>query len=254
MAASPYSSSPLPYAPTPFSYTPLPPTTSTINLDEEVKLYTTNSQRELYESLAELFSIITTLEHLEKAFIRDTIAASAYTPTCQRLLSQYRTLLSNPTVSNAFGSLEEFKKTYSVDCPSATRRLETGLPATIEHPGGGAETGHASSPAPDGNGVRAGGGTSAKLAAEATQHFITFMDALRLNFRAKDELHPLLANVITSVDAVTGGGDFEGRKDIVRWLIRLNAMKAGDEITEDESRQCLFDIEGAYNAFYQNLQ
>ena len=36
-------------------------------------------------------------------------------------------------------------------------------------------------------------------------------------------------------------------------LIELNAMKASDEITEEQSRQMLFDIEHAYNEFFRSL-
>jgi ESCRT-I complex subunit VPS28 len=79
------------------------------------------------------------------------------------------------------------------------------------------------------------------------------MDALRLNYRAKDELHPLLASVITSVDAVTKGEEFDGRKDIVRWLIALNQMRPGDEIDETQGREMLWDLERGYNSFLEGL-
>jgi len=238
------------YAPTPYTYTPLPPPTSSISLDEEATLSTTRAQRELHESLQELYAILRTLEFLEKAFIKDSIPASSYAPTCQRLLGQWKTILANETVNKEFGSLEAFKARYDVDLPHATRRLITGIPATVEHP-------DSSSPFPPQNSTpisSAPPGPSALAAAEATQHFITFMDALRLEYRAKDELHPLLANVITSVDAVTQGKEFSGRADIVKWLITLNGLGAGDEITELQSRQMVFDVEGAYGQFMKMLQ
>lgn len=62
------------------------------------------------------------------------------------------------------------------------------------------------------------------------------MDALRLNYTAKDQLHPLLSDVITAVNHVTTE-DFEGRGKIVQWLIRLNQMKAEEDISEGEKRQ-----------------
>ena len=68
-----------PYAPSPYSYTPSPHSLSTsISLDEEVKLSTTLQQRELNESLAEIFSIIVTLDFLEKAYIKDSINQEEY--------------------------------------------------------------------------------------------------------------------------------------------------------------------------------
>ena len=62
---------------------------------------------------------------------------------------------------------------------------------------------------------------SGALILEATQEFITFLDALRLGLLAKDQLHPLLTDVIQSVNKVTDR-DFENRGKIVQWLITLN--------------------------------
>lgn len=70
-----------PYAPSPYSYTPSPHALSTsISLDEEVKLSTSSQQRELNESLAEIYSIIVTLDFLEKAYIKDSINQEVYVP------------------------------------------------------------------------------------------------------------------------------------------------------------------------------
>jgi len=79
------------------------------------------------------------------------------------------------------------------------------------------------------------------------------MDALKLRLRAKDQLHPILQEL------VTGYAWFKGSKGLGRteqngWMVRLsptlhflysllyrlitlNGMKASDEITEEQSRQ-----------------
>jgi len=46
-----------------------------LNLDEEVRLYTNNAERERLESQATLFGIIVALEFLERAYVRDSITA-----------------------------------------------------------------------------------------------------------------------------------------------------------------------------------
>lgn len=51
---------------------------SLLNQDEEAKLYTTNAEREKFESLATLFGIIVALDYLEKAYIRDSVTAAEY--------------------------------------------------------------------------------------------------------------------------------------------------------------------------------
>ncbi len=49
-----------------------------ISLDEEVRLYTTNAEREKYNLLATLFGIIVSLDFLERAYVRDSITAAEY--------------------------------------------------------------------------------------------------------------------------------------------------------------------------------
>ncbi|KAF3934245.1 hypothetical protein ABW20_dc0110621 [Dactylellina cionopaga] len=246
------------YAPSP-SFVPTPNLSSSISLDEEVKLYTTTAQRSLHESLADLFSIIVALDFLEKAFVRDSIKEHEYTPTCFRLLGQYKTILSNDEVSRAFVDLETFKREYDIEYPAATSRLKIGVPATSEHPsrGGGADLPQGNMPK---NGITAilkqsqqSAGPSAKAVAECTQNFITFMDALSLDFKAKDQLHPLLSELMSSLNNVSNG-DFEGRGNLVHWLIKLNSMKATEEMDKEDARQMAFDVDNAYQAFFRTLE
>lgn len=83
------------------------------------------------------------------------------------------------------------------------------------------------------------------------------MDALKLRLRAKDQLHPILQELVTGYARFKGSKEWEGRSRMVSWyvnhvvftwtgvvsdhwlsrLITLNAMKASEEITEEQSRQ-----------------
>ena len=47
-----------------------------ISLDEEVRLYSNNSEREKYNTLATLYGIIVALEYLERAYVRDSITSA----------------------------------------------------------------------------------------------------------------------------------------------------------------------------------
>ena len=69
---------------------------------------------------------------------------------------------------------------------------------------------------------------------------------------AKDQLHPLLSDVIQSVNKVTDR-DFEGRGKIVQWLISLNQMKATEELSEDHARELELDMNSAYQGFKATL-
>jgi ESCRT-I complex subunit VPS28 len=103
-----------PYAPTPHSYVPSSHLHATISLDEEVKLADTRAERDLQDSLAEIFSILVTLDELEKAFLKDAIPEADYTEICERALKQYRSLLADETVAKAFKGLDEFKAEWGV--------------------------------------------------------------------------------------------------------------------------------------------
>ncbi|KAG6828904.1 hypothetical protein H0H92_006355 [Tricholoma furcatifolium] len=181
-----------------------------LSMDEEVRLYSTNAEREKYNNLATLFGIIVALDYLERAFVRDSITA-ADVP-----------------------SIEEFMTRYRMDNPAALHRLKVGVPATVEHSSdAGPETG--------------------KWVAETTESFITFMDALKLQMRAKDQLHPLLQGLVTGYARFKGSKDWEGRSRMISWLITLNGMKASEELTEEQTRQLLFDVDYAYAEFFRSL-
>ena len=83
---------------------------------QEVKLADNAAERDLHESLAEIYSIIITLDALEKAYLRDSIKESEYTEICDRLLRQYKSNLADDTVASAFRDLESFKLEWDVSC------------------------------------------------------------------------------------------------------------------------------------------
>lgn len=88
--------------------------TANMNSTQEVKLSETVAERDLNDSLAEIYSIIITLDGLEKAYIKDSIPETEYTEICSRLLKQYKSNLSDDTVARSFGDLETFKRQWDV--------------------------------------------------------------------------------------------------------------------------------------------
>ncbi len=53
---------------------------------QEVKLYNNPKEREMYENMADLYSIIKTTEALERAHMRDAINYEEYPPPSPALL------------------------------------------------------------------------------------------------------------------------------------------------------------------------
>ena len=56
----------------------------TLSLDEEARLYSTNAEREKYESRATLFGIVVALDYLERAYVRDSVTAAECVPSRRR--------------------------------------------------------------------------------------------------------------------------------------------------------------------------
>ncbi|KAF5349611.1 hypothetical protein D9756_008846 [Leucocoprinus leucothites] len=137
-------------------------------------------------------------------------------------------------VGDEVQSIEQFMTQYRMDNPAVLHRIKVSVLATVEH---------ASEAGPE----------TAKQVAETTQYFITFMDALHLNLRTKEELHPLLRDLVTSCSKFKGHKDSEGRSKMVSWLIMLNGMQISERLSDEQARQLLFDIEHAYMSFSKVL-
>lgn len=216
-------------------------------LFEEVVLFDssiTPQQREVIESLSEIYSIIIAMDQVEKAYLKDEISNSEYTSSVTKLLAQYKAYLTtNEEVEKEFYTLQNFKEKWNISASNAITRIERGIPVTVEH--------GIQDITPDANSVNASSGSkfSAKSVAEATGNFITVMDALKLNYRAKDQLHPLMSELLLSINRVTPQ-DFENRTKLVNWIVTINKMKVNDSLTEEQARELLFELDGAYKSFY----
>lgn len=204
-----------------------------------IKLYNNKKEQAMYDGFAELYAIIKTAEKLEKAYVRDLVSSSTYETECLKLIAQFKTLSS--TLSDSVPSVERFAAAYKMDCPAALNRLlVSGVPATVEHRAANSSSNSA----------------SASAVAECVQHFITAMDSLRLNMVAVDQVHPLLSDLSASMLKLGGNilpPDFEGKVKVREWLGRLSKMGAADELTEQQCRQLLFDLESSYSSFMAAL-
>lgn len=226
------------------------------SLYEEVPFYDHSKndpkERETNETLAEIYSIIITIDQVEKAYLKDLISSKEYTKSLNKLLLQYKTFLSNGNedVKKEFEDLYKFKDKYNIIASNGVTRIERGMPVTVEHAivtENEAENNNTGDNNASGATLKNG-----KNIAEATGNFITIMDAIKLNFRAKDQLHPLMSELLLSINKVTRS-NFEHRSQLVEWIVKINKMKINDKLTEDEARELLFDIDMAYKSFYTTL-
>ena len=83
-------------------------------LMEEVRLSRNAREREKYDNLADLFSILSTLQQLEKAYIRDCVKHKEYTAACSKLLIQYKAAFKLVQGYEDCPSVEAFAKKFKV--------------------------------------------------------------------------------------------------------------------------------------------
>lgn len=200
---------------------------------ESILLYETSRDREAYDAQANLYAIILATEHLERAYARDAIEQKVYSEQCKKLISQFR--LAERVMRDQM-STKEFMAQYQMDCPLAVvRLLDMGVPEAVK---GGTDEAN--------NAVRV---------AETVQHFITTMDAVKLDQRAADELGPLLSDLMESLNHVPDTPkDFEPHVRVRKWVVKLNEMRAMDEISDEDSRQLYHDLDSAYTEFTRYLK
>ncbi|UMM15318.1 hypothetical protein L5515_002786 [Caenorhabditis briggsae] len=199
------------------------------NLMREVRLFENHSEREQMENLSELFAVLNALEHLEKMFSRDHVTADEYKTECFKLIDQYKVTMR---LVHGATSIEEFAKKYRLHCPAAIERIREGRPITVKDDQGNV----------------------LKHIASIVEQFITFLDSLRLNTRAVDDLYPVLDDLYNAINSTSRVPiDANVTTKVKKWHDRLSSMAATDEISDDEARQMIFDIEGAYQSFQKAL-
>lgn len=197
---------------------------------EEVRLWKNSRERERYDNMADVFSIITTLQALEKAYIKDVVEPAAYTKNCEILLAKFTAAYRQ--IEGEFPKIEDFVRKYRLDCPAALLRIREGRPIT----------------------VRDDRGNMGKAIAETVSLFINLMDKLKLNIRANDMLQTdvrELLDVINRMNIIPS--NYIGREKIPKWLNVLSSMNAAEEISEDQARQFQMDLEICYTDFNRLL-
>ncbi|RMZ97041.1 vacuolar sorting-associated 28 -like protein [Brachionus plicatilis] len=197
---------------------------------EEVRLYKSPKEREKYDNQANLFAIVSTLEHLEKAYIHDCIKPNEYTSACANLLAQYK--IAFKLIEPDFKTIEDFLKKFKIHFPIAIARIKEDRPITIKDDKG----------------------SSSKLIAQTVSLLITLMDKLRLEIKANDEIQPDLRELIDVMSRINNlPTEFDGKSKLQKWYNQLQQMSATDEIDENQSRNLLLDLDSVLYAFNHGL-
>lgn len=208
-------------------HNPAPHDNNRPELYEEVKLYRHARERERVDNMADLYALISTLQHLEKAYIWDCITAKEYTAACSKYLVQYKVAFKQ-VQGDEFPTVDAFVRKFRLDCPAALERIREDRPITIKDDKGNMN----------------------KFIADIVSLFITLMDKLRLDIKATDELHPDVRDLVDNIERLSLiPASWDGKERLGGWLATLTSMQASDELSEAQVRQLLFDLETSYASF-----
>lgn len=197
---------------------------------EEVKLFRLPSERERYDNMADCYSLINTIQCLEKAYIKDAVTSKEYTAACSKLLTQYKAAFKQ--IDKEFGTAEQFLKKYRFECRSALDRIKEDRPITIKDDKGNT---HA-------------------CIAEIVSTFITISDRLKLGMKSMDELLPDLRELHETMGRLTMlPPTYEGSNRVKFWIDKMSKMSASDELDDSEIRQMTFDMDTSLNEFNKIL-
>ena len=203
----------------------------------EVRLYSSSQERHHIDEMADLFSIIKTVQALENAFVKDAVGDELYTKECKNLITKFK--VQRNAIKSFVPNIDRFMKDYNMDCKGARHRLlRLGVPATVEH-GSAPQVGRQKS----GND---------KHLFQAVQTFITTINTLQLDMRDVDQLHPTLSDLMNSLNKVEKlSADHMSRQKVKKWLEFLNQKPASYRLTDEESRQMQHDLQTAYDNWFR---
>ena len=205
-----------------------------VSLPSDVKLFDTKELKQI-ENLADFYALIQTTEMIEGEYSSGSISIEDYHRECNNLISQFKIMESALKISHAIVSTEQFIRDNNMDCPRALDRLlRAGVPAT-------ALTSASSSL------------TQPKIISDTTQAFITAMDALALGQRAMDEIHGLINEIVSNLAKLHGFAGFYGSVKMQEWLNKLHAMRAHEELNDEDIRQLTHDLQTSYEQFKEKL-
>lgn len=219
------------------------------------------------------------MELIENSFLKDYITdKEKYTSTVMRMINQYQMLVKGfgktpthqsvlaeilPGIDDTYSNLLQLMQDkFRLHVPLAAERLISGVPATIQHFHTVVESSSEAKEESTTQGLASVLALAlARLVAEATGSFITLMDALKLNYKTKSQLHPLLSDLVVSLnDLVLRENDaskpidFPGKSKLVGWLIKLNNLDDDEELPQHGIDQFLDELDEAYKGFFNSLE
>eukprot|EP00178_Gracilaria_changii_P020508 TRINITY_DN596_c0_g1_i1.p2 TRINITY_DN596_c0_g1~~TRINITY_DN596_c0_g1_i1.p2 ORF type:complete len:261 (-),score=55.79 TRINITY_DN596_c0_g1_i1:4634-5416(-) len=195
-----------------------------------VKLFADKAEKEMYEDMSAVFSLLTATERLENIWARrGAIAQNDYEQQCEKLIVQYRVLRTS--TEKSIPNIDKFIAEYECKASKARPRLKAGVPATVLNV----------SNTPKDLG---------KFVMRCTTLFHYCISCIDMNQRGVNVLLPDLTSLMKTLARVPAlGNNFEFGDKIRMWVEKLNAMPANEELSEQHAAQLKLDLDNGYAEF-----
>lgn len=180
---------------------------------------------------ANLYSVIRTVDTLERAFTNGAVQADDYEKNLGQLMTQFNVIKT--ALKDEYPDIERFIDEHDMDVAFAKARLlgsQVAATRIYQRDNAKPEVVHI---------------------LESGQHFVTLVDSLKLELVHVDDILPLLRDLSTSLAGIPSlPSNFEAKEVVSRWLSKLNQMKASDKLSEEDTRQMSLDLDNAYSVFH----
>lgn len=195
---------------------------------ERQRLYTDKHERERFDDMAAIFSLLTATERLENMWARrGATPQQDYEMQCDRLIKQYKTLAAT---GNAVPDLRRFIAEYDCKANLAYARLEEGVPAT----------------------VLGRNKNVYKYVMNCTSMFYHLSDTIVMEQTGVDVLLPELTTLnrnLETIKRMAPHSNYDFNQKINAWSQRLNEMPAHKKLSNEDAAQLKLDLDTSFQEF-----
>lgn len=202
---------------------------------EPERLHSHPDERDVYDDMSAVFSLLTAMERLENMWARrGAIAQDEYELQCEKLIQQYAVL--RPSTERSIPNLDEFIARFECKAHMARARLKAGVPSTVVVPGAAA-----------GKPKDLG-----KFSMRCTEQFHQLVTCIETGQLEVGLLLPELASLAKSLETtcrMTGKSNVEFNDKLKVWKDRLNSISASSSLSLEDAAQLKLDLDTSYIEF-----
>lgn len=200
---------------------------------EPIVLLRDEAEKDRFEDMSAVFSLITTTERLENIWARrGAFSKDDYEHHCETLIHSYNAL--RPSIDKYIPNIDMFIAEYDCKASKARGRLQAGVPATVQVAGAGT--------------AKAKDRERAVMRCTFLFHEIT--NTIDLKQLSKYFLLPSLTSLMKMLNVLSTQNDnLEINHKLRKWVEKLNDMQPYEQLTDEEGSALRLDMDLGFDEF-----